>query len=295
MSGRVTQERVPQDRPVVPAPGRPEPPPVPLMLDSIYLKTLRDQRHGLLGWAIGIALLVLVESLIWPSFKDMPNLDELFEQYPSYMKELFDIEAMTSGMGFLNAELFTLILPALFLIYAIARGARLIAGEEELGTLDVLLVTPLSGARVLLEKALGLVTSVALLGVALLAATLACSLSIGMGVSVGEAFAGCVAMVLLGAEFGLLALAVGAATGRRSWAMAVPGALAVAAYVLYVAGALLEEVDPWQELSPVHQAIKNGPLGGGFPPSFLLLVLGSVVITVAALPVLERRDIAAPG
>jgi ABC-2 type transport system permease protein len=265
------------------------------MLDSIYLKTLRDQRHGLLGWSIGVALLVLVESLIWPSFKDMPDIEELFDQYPSYMKELFDIESMTSGMGFLNAELFTLLLPALFLVFAISRGARLIAGEEELGTLDVLLVTPLSGARVLLEKALGLVTSVVLLGVALLATTVACSLSIGMGISVGEALAGCVAMVLLGAEFGLLALAIGAATGRRAVAMAVPGALAVAAYVLYVAGALLEEVDPWQELSPVHQAIKEGPLGGGFPPSFLLLVLGCVVITVAALPVLERRDIAAPG
>ena len=40
---------------------------------------------------------------------------------------------MTSGLGFLNAELFSLMLPVLFLIYAIARGARLVAGEEEAG------------------------------------------------------------------------------------------------------------------------------------------------------------------
>lgn len=268
---------------------------VPLMLRSVFLKTLRDQRHGLVGWSIGIVLLVVTESLIWPSFSDMPDVEQLFEQYPEPMKKIFDIEAMTSGLGFLNVELFSLMLPALFLIYAIARGARLVAGEEEAGTLDVLLVTPQSSARVVLEKALALVTCVAVLGVGLFAVTMICSVTIGMGIGVVDTLAGTLAMVLLGAEFGLLAVAVGAATGRRSLAVGVPGALAVAAYVLYVAGLLLTEVDPWQRLSPFHQAVVSGPLGGGFPPSFLWLVLGSVVVTLAALPLLDRRDIAAPG
>lgn len=267
----------------------------PLMLRSVYLKTLRDQRHGLVGWSVGIVLLVVTESLIWPSFSDMPDVEKLFAQYPEPMKKIFDIEAMTSGLGFLNVELFSLMLPALFLIYAIARGARLVAGEEEAGTLDVLLVTPLSSARVVLEKALALVTCVAVLGTGLFAVTMICSVTIGMGIGVVDTLAGTVAMVLLGAEFGLLAVAVGAATGRRSLALGVPGALAVAAYVLYVAGLLLTEVDPWQRLSPFHQAVVSGPLGGGFPPSFLWLVLGSVVVTLAALPLLDRRDIAAPG
>ncbi len=268
---------------------------VPLMLRSVFLKTLRDQRHGLVGWSIGIVLLVVTESLIWPSFSDMPDVEQLFAQYPEPMKKIFDIEAMTSGLGFLNVELFSLMLPALFLIYAIARGARLVAGEEEAGTLDVLLVTPQSSARVVLEKALALVTCVAVLGVGLFAVTMICSVTIGMGIGVLDTLAGTLAMVLLGAEFGLLAVAVGAATGRRSLAVGVPGALAVAAYVLYVAGLLLTEVDPWQRLSPFHQAVVSGPLGGGFPPSFLWLVLGSVVVTLAALPLLDRRDIAAPG
>ena len=59
---------------------------VPLMLRSVYLKTLRDQRHGLVGWSIGIVLLVVTESLIWPSFSDMPDVEQLFAQYPEAMK-----------------------------------------------------------------------------------------------------------------------------------------------------------------------------------------------------------------
>lgn len=267
----------------------------PLFLRTVYLKTLRDLRHGLIGWSVSIGLLVLVESLIWPSFKDMKDIEKLFAQYPDYMQRLFDVTAMTSGRGFINAELFTLLLPALFLVYAIGRGARLVAGEEEEGTLDVLLVTPLSSTRILLEKALGLATAVVVLGVALYAVTLGCSWAIGMGIGPGDTFSGCLAMVLLGTEFGLLALGVGAATGRRSLAVAVPAALAVAAYVLYVAGLLVQGVDPWQHLSPLEQALASGPLGGGLPLDFLWLLLGCVLVTLATLPTLDRRDIAAPG
>jgi len=268
---------------------------VPLLLRSVYLKTLRDHRNGLAGWSIGIALLVITESLIWPSFRDMPHVERLLDQYPDYMKRLFDVGAMTSGRGFLDAELFTLLLPALFLVFAIGRGARLVAGEEEAGTLDVLLVTPVAARRIVLDKALALVTGVVLLGVVLYAVTLGCSWAIGMGIGPGDAFEGCLSMVLLGSELGLLALGVGAATGRRQLAIAVPAAAAVAAYVLYVAGLLVDGGHPWQHLSPMEQALASGPLGGGLPLDFLWLALGSVVVLLASLPALDHRDIAAPG
>lgn len=267
----------------------------PVMLRGVYLKTLRDLRRAVLGWSIGLAALVLVESAVWPSFRDMPDIEDLMAQYPDYMKDLFDIESMTSGLGFLNAELFTLLLPALFVIYAIGRGARLVAGEEDVGTLDTLLVTPISSSRVMLDKALALLTSVLALGAALWVVTLGASLTIGMGIDAGEAATGALAQVLLGAEYGALALTVGAATGRRSLAIGAPAALAVAAYVLHALALLVPEIEPWQELSPFHQALAEGPLGAGLPPTFGWLVVGTVVVTAAGCRLLDRRDIAAPG
>lgn len=263
----------------------------PLLLRSVYAKSLRDQRRALVGWSVGLALLVAVEAAVWPSFRDMPDIEDLMDQYPDYMKDLFDIDAMTSGLGFMNAELFTLLLPALFLIYAIARGARLVAGEEDAGTLDVLLVTPLSARRIVLEKALALLTCVALLGVVLWVVTLGSSLVLGMGIDPAEAATGALAQVLLGAEFGALALAVGTATGRRGVAIWAPSGLAVAAYVLHAAALLVPEIDPWQKLSPMYQALADGPLGAGLPATFLWLVLGTAVAVVAALGLLDRRDI----
>lgn len=260
----------------------------------VLAKTLRDQRRGMIGWSGGIAALLLVEGALWPSVKDMPQLDELLAGYPEPMKELFDLDAMSTGVGFLNAELFTLVLPVLFIVYGIARGARLVAGEEEAGTLEMVLVTPFSTTRVLVEKALGLMTSVALLGLVCGLMTAAVAGLFHMGIPIGHVLVASLAVVLLGIEYGLVALAVGALTGHRLVSIAAAGSAAVAAYVLYVAGMLVHGVADWMPWSPFHQALSDGPLAGGVPSGFVWLVLGSLAAFLLAPPVFARRDIRHP-
>jgi ABC-2 type transport system permease protein len=263
------------------------------MLRNVYLKSLRDQRRGLVGWSVGIVLLVLLESALWPSIRDVADLDEFLASYPEAMRELFNLEEFATGTGFLNAELYSALLPILFLVYGVSRGARAVAGEEEAGTLDVLLVTRVSPARLVLQQAAALATGVAALGAVTFVAVIGFSAAFGLGVTAGAAATGSLAMVLLGVEFGWLALAVGAATGRRVVAMSVATVLAVGAYVLYVAGALVDAIGPWAPLSPFHQAIEGGPLGAGLPGVYAWMVLAGLAVLLASLPVFDRRDIAA--
>jgi ABC-2 type transport system permease protein len=264
-----------------------------MMLRNVFLKSLRDQRRGLVGWGIGLVLLVLLEAVLWPSVRDMMNLEDLLANYPEPMRELFDLEEFSSGAGFFNVELYSLLLPILFLFYGIGRGARAVAGEEEAGTLDVLLLTRVSPVGLVLRQVAALAVGLLVLGTVLFAAVMVFSPVFGLGITAGDAATGSLSMVLLGIEFGWLALAVGAATGRRTFAVAVASALAVAAYVLYAAGALVEAVQPWQPLSPFQQALQGGPLGAGLPPRYGWLALGAVFAVLAGLPVFHRRDIAA--
>ncbi|HEX6076416.1 MAG TPA: ABC transporter permease subunit [Micromonosporaceae bacterium] len=264
-----------------------------MMLRNVFLKGLRDQRRGLVGWGVGIVVLVLLEAALWPSVRDMMNLEELLANYPEPMRELFDLEEFTTGTGFFNVELYSLLLPILFLVYGIGRGARSVAGEEEAGTLDVLLLTRISPVSLVVQQAAALAVGLAGLGVVLFAAVMVFSPVFGLGIGAAAAATGSLSMVLLGIEYGWLALAVGSATGRRGLAIAVSAALAVAGYVLYAAGALVEAVEPWRPLSPFHQAVEGGPLGAGLPLAYGWLALGAVVVVLAALPVFHRRDIAA--
>ncbi|WP_432877315.1 hypothetical protein ACQPYH_28480 [Kribbella sp. CA-245084] len=101
------------------------------MFRNVYLKSLYDARRGLTGWSIAIVALVLLESALWPSVRDMLDVKDLYQSFPEQLRKFFNLEAMATGTGFLNAELFTIMLPGLFLVYGIGHGARTIAGEEE--------------------------------------------------------------------------------------------------------------------------------------------------------------------
>lgn len=262
-----------------------------MLLKNVFGKGVRDQRWALLGWGLGVGLLVLIESAVWPSIRDMPNFDELMKSYPEAMRELFNVQEMTTGTGFMNAELFTLILPMVFVFYGVSRGARMVAGEEERGYLEAVLVTPVSNRSILFQKAAALATGVVTLGAILAVALLSCSAVFDLGIGLEETQVGCLAMILLGLEFGWLALAVGAAIGHRAIALGVGGAAAVAAYVLYALGQIVDSVQAYQPLSPFQQALHNGPLGGGAPLTMIWVAVGAVAVVVAAAPAFDYRDL----
>lgn len=263
------------------------------MIRSIYAKALWDQRRSLPAWGGAVSAMVLLEEAMWPSLSDMPTLDDYLAEFPAGLKEVFSIDQMSTGQGFLNAELFTLVLPMLFLVFGITRGARMVAGEEEAGTIDLLLVTPLSTTRFLIEESLALVTSVLVMGTFVWVATLLGSAVFGLDISLFSAFSGSLAMALLGIEFGVIALAVGAVSGHRGLALGVASALAMASYVFYVAGLFVDSLASWRPLSPFHQALHSGPLSAHLPVSYVWLVAVPGLVCLVALPVWSRRDIGA--
>ncbi|MFX0577857.1 ABC transporter permease subunit [Nocardia nepalensis] len=262
------------------------------MLRTVFTKCLRDQRRGLIGWSIGIASLVLLESAIWPSFSNMSGMQEFLKNYPEALRKLFNLDQFVTGAGFLNAELFSMLLPILFLVFAIGRGARGVAREEEDGTLEVLLMNGVSPIRLALEQAGVVIASVGVLAIVLFGSLGVASAVFGLGVSIGAAATGALSMALLGIEYGLIAAAVGAATGRRVVALGAAAVLAVGAYVLYVASKLVAAVRPWGPWSPFHQAIEGGPLGAGLSVAYLWPALVGIGCLLVALPVFDRRDIA---
>jgi ABC-2 type transport system permease protein len=241
-------------------------------------------------WSIGVALTVWVMAAIWPSMESM-DIDALLAQYPEPLKEAFNVADYGTGTGYLHGELFSIVLPAIFCVYAIGRGARLVAGEERDGLLELVATTPTSRTSILLQKAAALVAGVAVLGLVLWLAIVVGSVAVGMDVDPTQAALASALVSLLAVEFGAVALAVGAVTGSRAVAVATTGGLAVAAYLLYLVGQLVESVRPYRWLSPIYQAIVDGPIGPTAPGIAVIMPLVAVVAVAVAVPVFDRRDL----
>jgi beta-exotoxin I transport system permease protein len=97
---------------------------------------------------------------------------------------------------------------------------------------------------------------------------------------------------LLALSFGAIAVLVGAATGRRSLAIGVPAAGAVAAYLVSSLAALVDFLDTVKLASPFYHYAASDPLRHGLDLDHAgFLVLLAVVAAALAPLAFERRDL----
>jgi ABC-2 type transport system permease protein len=262
-------------------------------LGSIFDRTLHDQRRALAGWAVGLALLAAWLLAVYPTIRDNADMAALLESYPKALREMFHLADFTSGPGYLRAEVFAFTAPVLLIVLGVLWGSDAIAGEEDRHTIGLLLANPVSRRRVVLEKWLavcsGVLGAAGVLGVALAVGGSA----VGLDVPLWRLAAAVLATGLLAVVFASLALAIGAATGHRGFARGATLAAAVVAYLVSSLADVVSWMRPLRGLSPWHHALGVDPIGRGFFPLRLgLLVLLAVAFVGAAAAVFDRRDLA---
>lgn len=249
------------------------------------------RRRGTIGYALGMALYTFVVVALYPQFKDDAGLDR-FTEGNSTIAALFGaIGSLTSPIGWLNANIYSNFLPLVVLLLGIGYGASAIAGQDEDGTLGLIVTMPVSRRQILAQKTVALV----LLAVPTVAATLlvvlagrAFELSVPFGALVGTS----IGTVLLGIDFGVLALFVGALSGSRSIALGVTSAIAAASYLISSLAPVTHWVSPLRFGSLFFWAIGDGQLRNGLSlTSVLVLVAFAIVGFAAAATAFERQDV----
>jgi ABC-2 type transport system permease protein len=265
------------------------------MLNSVLTKTLFDRRRSIIGWAIGVAAASLFVALLFPVVRDTPEIVDLLESYPEAMLEMFgidDINTYTEPAGFLQTQLFSVYVPLLLLIFSIGAGVQAIAGEESEGTLDLLLANPVPRTRVVLEKAAAQLVLVVALAAVVFFAVWFTGFIFDEWVGIGEVFAAVFSAVLLALTFGYLALAAGAATGRRGASVAVASAVAVATYIFTGIAPVVDGLGWLERLSPFFYYSDHNPLANGihWGHAAILATLALVFLGIAVWG-FRRRDV----
>ena len=197
-----------------------------------------------------------------------------------------------SPVGYVNVELLSWLGPIVLIAFAVAVAARSLAGEEEDGTLSLVLAHPVGRRQLVLQKYAAMVVSVAVLGLAFWLSLLIATRIAGTPVSAGELAQALLRLTLLGLAVGSVTFAVGGATGRRQTGIAAGAGLGVAMYLLNTLAGMNDGIRPFRFLSLFHYSGGAAPLGQSIGAVDLVVLLGtSAALLAATLVLFERRDV----
>ena len=270
------------------------------MLNSLMLKTLRDRRRSLFWWVLGTFGYLFAIGALYPFIAEMQEeLETLIEAYPEGILAMMGASSesnMFDPEGFLQVEATGWVVPLVFAFFGAAMGARAVAGEEDDGTIDLLLATPLTRSRLVLEKMGALVLALGVLGLSVFASILVDSLLFDMDIPVGNVAALSLLAVLLGAFFGSLAMALSAGTGRRGLSLGVVSLLTAATYLVNSLAEISEALQSLQPFTPFYYYESSEPLREGLVWGHAGVLAGvSVVFLGIGMLAIRSRDLGVGG
>ena len=254
------------------------------MRRTLFAATLVDRRRTWIWWNVALVLTVLMIAASFGAIEGQEALNESFDEIPESLRVLMGIDAemtLTSPAGYLNSQWFANLLPILLSIFGIGLGARLLAGEEGEGRLELVLAHPVARRRVLVER--GTAGFVLLLGLFVVptAVLVALAPAFGLdGVGIGALTAASAAGWLLALLHSAVTFAVGAWTGRRPVALAAGAAITGAGFLLQSLANVSGSVQPLRWLTPWYWFFDARPVVDGWGPT--LIPAAAVLVLCAA-------------
>ncbi|MCY4582246.1 MAG: ABC transporter permease subunit, partial [Chloroflexi bacterium] len=258
-----------------------------MALSSISLKVTRDRW---LGWAISAASLTLLLLFGMAAYRDIDLA--VYNEMPEAFRLLLGIRENVDVGGLAVGYVFGSFGAVVVAVMALVMGSAAIAGEERNGTMNVLLANPRSRTHVLLSKALALVllTALAVAAIWVTVHPIAALLSVEIGGLNVEALA--LHLYVNAVFYGMLALAIGAATGNRDTATGAASGILVLSF--FTVGLLplvqglegLRQAFPWyyfEGSEPVYNGIAWGHLA--------VLLVATAALLVVAVVGFNRRDL----
>ncbi|MGA2534286.1 MAG: ABC transporter permease subunit [Candidatus Aminicenantales bacterium] len=264
------------------------------MRPSVFGKTLRDQRFAIIGGGAGIVALSFYLCYVYPFIGRAKEIVELFQKMPPFLRKFIDPSVLASPEGFFNLQPFSVLGPLVFVGYAIARGSDIVAGEEERGTLELILAGPLGRANVLLQKAAATALILAYLSAVIWAGMASGCAVFSIAINRRRLLEAAASLLLLSLAALAMTLAAGCLTGRKRASIAAVSGVMVLAYLIQAYAPMVASLRPWQKFSPFYYYNGNSVLIHGLQGSHAA-VLGGLAAVFLGLSVVffNRRDLRA--
>jgi ABC-2 type transport system permease protein len=254
---------------------------------------LRSRRGSIIGWGSGAGLFVLLYSLMYPA---MPA--EMLET------DWANIEAMQAfgqmEMGTFEAYFASVTLnfvPLIVAIFAVVNGTGTLAGEEENGTLELMVTLPLQRWEIVVSKALAMAASAFLILCIVSVGGVLAAIGVNSQMESHTPPLGMIVPILnvwpLTLALMMISLFLGALLPQRRFAA---GAGALVVLVSFLGNNLLpmiESMDPVTALLP-HRYYEHSPTTfaeGIHVGNALVLITAALVFVLLAVVSFSQRNL----
>jgi polyether ionophore transport system permease protein len=261
-------------------------------LSSVFLKTLRDYRVAILGWGIGMGLVVVSPMASVSALVTTPQAREQLVSLAATFVWNADAVAVDTIGGYATFKIGIFIF--LIAIWPLLAASRMLRGEEDRGSLDVLLSLPRPRLRVALEKLAAMWTALLAMGVLIGLLAFAGGKKFGGDFGLGDALLFGLNLALVCAVIGGVALLISQFSQELGPAAGWGAGLLVVFIVLDMVHRIAPDSGWISRLSPVYYYNLSKALvpsyGVNFGAMAVLMVL-ALALDAVAVWLFVRRDI----
>jgi ABC-2 type transport system permease protein len=261
-------------------------------LSSVFLKTLRDYRIAILGWGIGMGLVVVSPMASVNALITTPEARQQLVSLASSFAWNADAIAVDAIGGYATFKIGIFIF--LIAVWPLLAGSRMLRGEEDRGSMDVLLSLPRPRLSVALEKLAAMWTALLAMGLLIGLLAYAGGRIFHGDFGLGDALLFGLDLALLCAVIGGVALLISQFTQERGPAAGWTAGLLLAFIVLDMVHRVAPNSEWISRLSPVYYYNLSKPLvpsyGTNAGAMVVLLALAAILGAVAIF-LFVKRDV----
>ncbi len=265
-------------------------------MNTIFRYALLRLRGQIIGWGVALAVLAFVVASLYDTALQMRGqLEQLLDTMPpEIMMFVGGIDRIFSPAGFLDTRYFSM-LPLILGVFAVLVGSGLVVGDEENGTLDLILAHPVRRLDLLIGRWLAfcaaLLGILALAWLGLIIATTFTSIKFS-GIDMALPFVSLFGILIW---FGGLALLLSLILPSRRLAASLTGLILAASYFITAFALISPNLNGLAQWSPLTYYQGGSAMEGFNTGDFVGLLLISIVFVTIGLWLFQRRDIRIAG
>jgi len=262
------------------------------MFNYIFSIHIISKWKNILIWSVSMFLLALIFTGLYDSFKG--EITDMLGNAPKLMEAMIGpvSEDSITPEIWLGIELYGLLFPILLAVIAVSAGASAIGTEEESGTIELILASPISRGRVVLEKSLGIMIQLGIVSGFLWVGIAIGSLLFPFDVSLTNVLSATAMGWIFGTTVAYITMSIQSLKGRKGLALGVGSGFVGLSYVMMVISGLLNGLNSLKYTSLFNYYDGRSVLIDGLNETSFAVMLGlSGLFLVVSLYGFYNRDV----